>query len=124
MSYKPFSPTEYDVQLGRMLATMRMRLGMSQKDVAQKAGVTFQQIQKYETASNRLSASRLHQIVTECFDMTLSEFFGEVDKPYNKNKELTEIIRKFDSTNPDGRQLITKQIACIALAYPKSDTVV
>lgn len=29
MSGKPFAPTDYDVELGRMLATMRMRLGLS-----------------------------------------------------------------------------------------------
>lgn len=123
MSSTPFTPNEYDVLVGRMLVTMRTRFGLSQKDLAQQVGVTFQQIQKYESASNRLSVSRLHQIVTKCFDMTLSEFFGDVDQPYNQNTDLTKIIRKFDGMNPTGRKMMIQMAKCIALAHPKSNTV-
>lgn len=120
MSGKPFAPTDYDVELGRMLATMRMRLGLSQKDVANKVGVTFQQIQKYETADNRLSVSRLHQIVTKCFGMGISDFLNEAAKPYNRNADLTDIIRKLYNTNPTGQKLIAQIATCVALAHPKS----
>ena len=37
-------------------------LGMSQTDLAQAVGVTFQQVQKYEKGTNRVSASRLQQM--------------------------------------------------------------
>lgn len=122
MSGKPYAPTDYDVELGRMLATMRMRLGLSQKDVANKVGVTFQQIQKYETADNRLSVSRLHQIVTKSFNMTVSDFLGEVAQPYNHNAQLTNIIRTLYNMNHTGQKLMAQIATCVALAHPKSDT--
>lgn len=121
MSGKPYAPTDYDVELGRMLTTMRMRLGLSQKDVAEKAGVTFQQIQKYECAGNRMSVSRLHQIVTKSFGMTVSEFLGEVAQPYNHNKHLTNIIRTLYNMNSAGQKLMAQIAICIAITYPKSD---
>lgn len=120
MSYKPFAPNEYDVLVGRMLATTRMRLGLAQKDVAEKAGITFQQIQKYETAGNRVSVGRLYQIVTKCFGMTMSEFLGEVNRPYNRDPILTDIIRALDDMNHTGQKLSMQIIACIAMAHPKS----
>ncbi|MDE6250376.1 MAG: helix-turn-helix domain-containing protein [Alphaproteobacteria bacterium] len=120
MSGKQFTPNEYDMLVGRMLMTMRMRLGLSQKDVAARAGVTFQQIQKYETGGNRITAGRLYQIVTKCFGMTMSQFLGETNQPYNHSLVLTDIIRTLDSTDKDGQKLAMQIIACIATAHPKS----
>lgn len=120
MSGKPFAANEYDVLISRMFMTMRMRLGLSQKDIAQRAGITFQQIQKYETAGNRIAAGRLYQIVTECFGMTMSEFMGEVNQQYNQNPELTNIIRTLYNMNPTGQKLISKIAECVAQTYPKS----
>ena len=49
-------------------------LGLSQKDLADACGVTFQQVQKYETAGNRVSASRLFEI-GRIMDTPVSFFF-------------------------------------------------
>lgn len=119
MSGKPFTPTDYDVKLGRILATTRIRFGMSQKDVAKKSGVTFQQIQKYETADNRLSVSRLNQIVSECFGMTIGTFLSEMEKPYNHDKHITNILRTLYNMNDDGRKLIEQLVFDIAPNYTK-----
>lgn len=119
MSGKPFTPTDYDVKLGRILATTRIRFGMSQKDVAQKSGVTFQQIQKYETADNRLSVSRLNQIVSECFGMTIGTLLSEMEKPYNHDKHITNILRTLYNMNDDGRKLIEQLVSDIAPNYTK-----
>ena len=40
----------------------RKMLGMSQEKLGDKLGITFQQVQKYEKGSNRISASRLHEM--------------------------------------------------------------
>lgn len=122
MSGKPYAPNEYDVLVGRMLATTRIMFGLSQKDLATKTGITFQQIQKYETAGNRLSVSRLHQIVTECFDMTISEFFGEINQQYNHNPVLTDIVRRLYNMNPAGQKLMAQFAECVQQTYPKSAT--
>ena len=119
MSGKPFTPTDYDVKLGRILATTRIRFGMSQKDVAKKSGVTFQQIQKYETADNRLSVSRLNKIVSECFGMTIGAFLSEMEKPYNHDKHITNILRTLYNMNDDGRKLIEQLVFDIAPNYTK-----
>jgi transcriptional regulator with XRE-family HTH domain len=51
-----------DVHVGARARSRRMQMGMSQTDLADKLGITFQQIQKYEKGMNRISASRLHQM--------------------------------------------------------------
>lgn len=48
-----------DIHVGQRLRQRRLTLGLSQQDVADACGIRFQQIQKYETGANRVSASRL-----------------------------------------------------------------
>lgn len=48
---------------------------MSQQDLGGKIGLTFQQVQKYETASNRISASTLFEIAS-ALDVPVTYFFG------------------------------------------------
>ncbi len=62
MSGKPFTPSAIDEHIGHRMQLRRVMMGMSQKDLAQICGVTFQQIQKYECAGNRISASRLFEL--------------------------------------------------------------
>lgn len=50
------------MRLGHIIAMVRARHGMSQKDLAEKLGISFQQVQKYECAANRISAARLYEI--------------------------------------------------------------
>ena len=62
MSGKPFQPTAVDEHIGQRVQLRRVMMGLSQKDLAKICGVTFQQIQKYESAGNRISASRLFEL--------------------------------------------------------------
>jgi len=48
-----------DVAIGQRMRERRRALGMSQQDLAEKLGVSFQQVQKYERGANRISFSRL-----------------------------------------------------------------
>jgi transcriptional regulator with XRE-family HTH domain len=52
-------PHVVDVHVGQRLRFRRKLMGLSQGDLAQRVGLTFQQIQKYERGINRISASRL-----------------------------------------------------------------
>lgn len=54
--------TPVDTWVGARIAGRRQALSLSQTALAERVGVSFQQIQKYETGINRISASRLHQI--------------------------------------------------------------
>ena len=53
---------ETDVEIGRRIKLHRLAKGMSQMEVANLCGITFQQIQKYENGTNRVGGSRLQQI--------------------------------------------------------------
>jgi len=56
------SPDPIDKHVGTRVRMRRLMLNMSQEKLAQGLGLTFQQVQKYETGTNRVSASRLQQI--------------------------------------------------------------
>jgi transcriptional regulator with XRE-family HTH domain len=56
------APTSLDAALGARIRQRRRQLGYSQEQLAQRVGVTFQQIQKYEHGANRVSFSRLVEV--------------------------------------------------------------
>ncbi|MCR5194405.1 MAG: helix-turn-helix domain-containing protein [Alphaproteobacteria bacterium] len=62
MTDKTYIPNEIDQHIGKRMQIRRTMLGLSLKDLAKVCGVTFQQIQKYESADNRIAASRLFEI--------------------------------------------------------------
>ena len=63
-----------DAHVGKRIRHRRWMVGMTQQQLADKVGIKFQQIQKYETGMNRVSASRLWDIA-ETLDVTISFFF-------------------------------------------------
>lgn len=64
-----------DAHIGSRLRLRRLMLGMSQEALGESLSVTFQQVQKYEKGTNRISASRLYYIAS-IFDVPLSYFFS------------------------------------------------
>lgn len=58
------NPDPIDIHVGKRVRMQRIVKKMSQEALGEKLGVTFQQVQKYEKATNRISASKLHQIST------------------------------------------------------------
>jgi len=61
MSGENHAPDPVDVHVGMRMRTRRQQLGQSQTALADALGITFQQVQKYERAANRISASMLHR---------------------------------------------------------------
>jgi len=55
-------PDPIDVYVGGRIRTRRLYRDMRQEELARKLGLTFQQVQKYESGANRVSASRLWEI--------------------------------------------------------------
>jgi len=53
-----------DVHVGARVKSRPMQMGLSQTKLANKIGITFQQVQKYEKGVNRIGASRIHQIAS------------------------------------------------------------
>jgi transcriptional regulator with XRE-family HTH domain len=66
--------TDADREMGRRLRLMRIERGLSQTNLGDRVGITFQQIQKYENGSNRISAARLKEFA-EILSAPLSYFF-------------------------------------------------
>jgi transcriptional regulator with XRE-family HTH domain len=67
-------PNPTDKYVGSRVRMRRMMLGMSQEKLADALGLTFQQIQKYEKGTNRISASRL-QAICQILDTPVHFFF-------------------------------------------------
>jgi len=63
-----------DVHVGKRIRQRRWLVGMTQQQLAERVGIKFQQIQKYETGANRVSASRLWDIA-DVLDVPVSFFF-------------------------------------------------
>lgn len=53
---------DIDAYVGARISLRRSALGLSQTALARQLGISFQQVQKYETGTNRISASRLHRV--------------------------------------------------------------
>jgi transcriptional regulator with XRE-family HTH domain len=71
-----------DVEIGRKIRALRLQRGLSQTDLADGIDLTFQQVQKYEKGTNRVSAGRLQQIADK-LNMPITFFYGSV-KPGTK----------------------------------------
>ena len=75
---KAKSTTFHDVEVGQRIRARRMAKGMSQTELGEMLGVTFQQVQKYEKGVNRVGAGRLVRIA-EALGVPVSFFFGATD---------------------------------------------
>ncbi|WP_083098857.1 helix-turn-helix domain-containing protein [Pseudophaeobacter leonis] len=67
-----------DVHVGKRIRHRRWLIGKTQQQLAEQVGIKFQQIQKYETGANRVSASRLWDI-SDALDVQVSFFFEGLD---------------------------------------------
>jgi transcriptional regulator with XRE-family HTH domain len=72
-------PHPVDVHVGKRVRHRRWLVGMTQQQLAEKVGIKFQQIQKYETGANRVSASRLWDIA-DALDVPVSFFFEGIEE--------------------------------------------
>lgn len=66
---------DQDATLGQRIKVRRSELGMSQQELATALGVSFQQVQKYETGRNRVTANRL-EVIAKALRMPVNFFYG------------------------------------------------
>jgi transcriptional regulator with XRE-family HTH domain len=95
-----------DVHVGKRVRHRRWMVGMTQQQLAERVGIKFQQIQKYETGMNRISASRLWDI-SEALGVPVSFFFeglaeegavaqhGSLPGDILADKEALELVRSY-----------------------------
>ncbi len=72
-------PHPIDVHVGSRVRRSRTLLGMNQTQLGERLGISYQQVQKYETGFNRISASRLYQM-SRILDVPVSFFFDGLDE--------------------------------------------
>ncbi len=86
---------EVDIYVGARIGLRRSALGLSQSALAQQLGISFQQVQKYETGQNRISASRLHRAATvlgtsvETFFPPVETARGAADESWRQMRTIT-----------------------------------
>ncbi len=76
-------PDHIDKHVGQRLRSRRTLMGLSQEKLAESIGVTFQQVQKYERGTNRVSASRLYSF-SKILNVSIDYFYDgmeELKKP-------------------------------------------
>jgi transcriptional regulator with XRE-family HTH domain len=94
-------PDPIDVHVGGRLRTLRMMMGFSQEKLGDHLGITFQQIQKYESGKNRISASRLLE-ATRLLKVPVAYFFedasGDASAATEGNTDQTTAVVDFLAT--------------------------
>jgi len=107
-------PDPVDVHVGARIVAMREALGQRQADLATACGISFQQIQKYESGANRVSCSRLVQI---------AKAQGVAPGSYFEGIELLqrEASSESDTVRDAGRWLMTPQALELAVALTSLD---
>lgn len=101
-----------DEHIGSKLRLQRHSLGMSQTELGNKLGVTFQQIQKYEKGQNKIVASRLYNasiIMNVDIKYFFDDFENQIEEDSNSSLQLNEEGKEFIYDNPEetsGREAI------------------
>lgn len=126
-----------DIQVGGKVKSRRLMLGMSQEELASGIGITFQQVQKYERGTNRISVSRLVgicKVLRTPLDFFLEGCVPDFSKPLRRGvsdtkqavfesnplakKDILDLIRAYDGINSPQMK---KQLIEMAKAMGKSD---
>ncbi len=80
-----------DVEIGKRIRALRLERGLSQTELGNLLGVTFQQIQKYEKGANRVAAGRL-QRVAESLDVPITFFYsGNVEQHESTESDSVDV---------------------------------
>ena len=112
-----------DLHVGKRLRQRRRLLGMTQQKLAEAVSIRFQQIQKYESGANRISASRLYTLA-KALDVPVAYFYegledaaAGAEKGLNgrhaatsapadafQNKEAIDLVRAFYALEDEPRR--------------------
>jgi transcriptional regulator with XRE-family HTH domain len=85
-----------DRHVGARLRLLRLQRGLSQSEVAGRVGLTFQQLQKYEKGSNRVSASKLFELAA-VLNVPVQDFFeGASGNGHTAHQEALQIASRVD----------------------------
>lgn len=112
-------PSPVDVHVGRRIRIRRVLAGLSQTSLAEQLGITFQQLQKYESGANRTSASRLWDI-SQKLEVPVNWFFVGIDDDEDREdqirtkRETLEIVRNVEKCPPQVRKNFASLVKSLA----------
>ena len=113
-----------DIALGAAVRIRRRTIGISQEALAEKCGVSFQQIQKYENGANRISFSRLVQIaralqcrvveLLDVLDCSGDARSGDVDiLTRMRTPGALELLSAYERMGPDARSSLVSLLRAV-----------
>jgi transcriptional regulator with XRE-family HTH domain len=125
------APDPMDIALGAAVRIRRRTIGMSQEALAEKCGVSFQQIQKYENGANRISFSRLVQIsrALRCRVTDLMDVFDGPDRETAEDLDLLtrmrtpgalELLTAYEKLTPEVRSSVVNLLRALTLEEAKA----
>jgi transcriptional regulator with XRE-family HTH domain len=102
------SASDVDRLVGDRIRRRRILMGLTQDQLGESLGISYQQIQKYETGANRVSAGRLYLIATRLevspgwfFDPVKSDASSEDFEELGSSRLLMEFVRSFARINDE-----------------------
>jgi len=109
------NPNPIDIHVGNRIKLRRKNLGLSQNILAQKMGVTFQQIQKYEKGLNRIGASRLFDF-SKVLNVSMDFFFADMPEDIKNMSPAsisgTKFFENKESLNDPLKSTETLELVC------------
>ena len=111
-----------DEYVGQRIRERRTALGLTQEQLAAALNISYQQVQKYETGSNRVSAGRLYEIARH-LECDVSYFFqgAEPNAPSEplphggRNRTTIELVRNFEQIDePTVRQAVSSLVKSLS----------
>ncbi|MFP5514828.1 MAG: helix-turn-helix domain-containing protein [Alphaproteobacteria bacterium] len=137
---KEDGPNPVDVHVGQRVRLRRTIMGMSQEKLGDAVGLTFQQIQKYERGTNRISASKLFEF-GEALNVPVSFFYDDMpdsvreaalagktlqvadgdaqDVPTTVSRDTLELMREIHAMDPSVRGPLVKLVRAMAVCAMK-----
>lgn len=108
-------PDPIDVHVGGEIRDRRIAHEMNQSQLGRAIGVTFQQVQKYEKGTNRVSASMLHRIA-EALNCAVSDFFPRGNAAPNPPQDRTTrlVVVAMANLSADHRKVVLSVAEALA----------
>ena len=123
--------SEVDRLVGDRIRRRRILMGLTQDQLGEALGISYQQIQKYETGANRVSAGRLY-LIGQCLDVSPGWFFdpaksdassGDFDE-LGSSRLLMEFVRSFARIDDERvKSLLVSLVKAMAVGEPGSEAV-
>ena len=120
-------PHAIDLHVGQRVRLQRLKMGMSQTELANSVGLTFQQVQKYESGANRISASRLVQIAIS-LAVPVCWFFDDAGIPidadafidWTQDPRMMELYRSLLIFAPAVRNRVIDNVISLAHSFTQA----